>query len=75
MAGIDMSFEETKSIFNSEGNNYTDEEIRQMQMVLTNFARIYYDWYMRETEKGTWKNVISKMEERKDEKVIKELYT
>ena len=70
-----LSFEKTKSIFNSDGNNYTNEEIRQMQMVLTNYARIYYDWYMRENEKGTWKDVISKLEERKDVKLIKELYT
>jgi predicted acetyltransferase len=75
MTDKDISFEKAKGIFNSNKGKYTDDEIKEMKIFLTNFARIYYDWYIRENEKRTWKDVISKMEERKDEKVIKDLYT
>ena len=45
-----MSFEKVKKIFNSAGNNHFDEEIKELQIFLTNLARIYYDWYMRKNE-------------------------
>jgi hypothetical protein len=60
----DLPFEKTKKIFNSDGNNYTDEEIKEMQIFLTNLTRIYYDWYMRENQKGTWQG-IRKMKDKK----------